>query len=358
MTQFFSQPLIQYRSGSDGEVLRDVYDIVYSPSQTDPDSANVIDLRLGSNVNGVDISLAPGRKRAVRIRGIVMDSSGQPVKGASVQAVPRVSRPVTISPTTTTDNNGVFEVDGVMQGDYLLTASFMVNNVRQTSVRNLMVEASDIENVNLVATAGFRLSGHITIDGADTDAYRVGLSNETPGAASYSNGNSPGSQFSINGISPGNYRVTFTPFNGASEPATYVKSIRFGGVESINGVLQIDNSSTGQLEISLGRNGAIAEGRVLDAQRQPAPNVMVVLVPSDSQRPDLFKTASTDLTGNFRIQGVAPGNYLVFAWPWIQNGLWLNQNFLRTVEARGTRFTVSEGANSNLELTLLPEVNF
>jgi hypothetical protein len=358
VTQFFSQPLIQYRTGLDGEVLRDVYDIVYSPSQTDPDAANVIDLRLGSIVNSVDISLAPGRKRAIRIRGVVMDSSGQPVKGASVQAAPRITGPVTISPTTTTDNNGVFEIDGVMQGNYLLTASFMVNNVRQTSIRNLMVEASDIENVNLVTTAGFRLSGHITIDGADTAAYRVGLSNEMPGSASYSNGNSPGSQFSINGISPGNYRVAFTPFNGEAEPATYVKSIRFGGVESINGVLQIDNSSTGQLEISLGRIGAVAEGRVLDAQRQPAPNVMIVLVPSGSQRPDLFKTASTDLTGNFRIQGVAPGNYFIFAWSWIQNGLWLNQNFLRTVEARGTRFTVSEGANRNLELTLLPEVNF
>jgi len=358
VNQFFSQPLIQYRSGSDGEVLRDVYDIVYSPGHSDPDAANVIDLRLGSNINGVDILLASGRKRSVRIRGVVMDSSGQPVKSASVQAVPRVAGPVTFSSTTTTESNGVFEVDGLMQGNYLVTASFMVNNVRQTAVRNITVEGSDIENVNLVATANFRLTGHITIDGTDTDAYRVGLSNESFGAASYSNGNSPGSQFSINGISPGNYRVTFAPFSGASEPATYVKSVRFGSVESISGILQIDSSSSGQLEISLGRNGAIAAGRVLDAQRQPAPNVMVVLVPTDSQRADLFKTALTDLVGNFRIQGIAPGPYLVFAWPWLQNGIWRNPEFYRTVEARGTRLTTSEGTSSNLELTLLPEVNF
>ena len=358
VTQFFSKPLINYRSGSDDEVIREVYDIVYSPGQTNPDAANVIDLRLGSNINGVDISLAPGRKRAVRIRGIVMDSNGQPAKNASVQAVPQVTGPVTVSPTATTDSNGAFEVDGVTQGKYLLTTSFTINNARQTAVQNLTVEATDIANVNLVAMAGLRLSGHITIDGADTDAYRVLLSSENIVIPSYSSGNVPGSVFFIPGIMPGSYRINVAPITGKEEPALFVKSIRFDGVESANGVLQIGNSSSGQLDISLGRYGAIAEGRVLDNQRQPPANVMIVLVPADSQRPDLFKTATTDLAGHFQIQGVAPGSYLAFAWPWLPNGIWRYPEFYRTVEARGTRITISEGSSNNMDLTLLPEVNF
>jgi protocatechuate 3,4-dioxygenase beta subunit len=358
VTQFFSKPLINYRSGSDGEVIREVYDIVYSPGQTNPDAANVVDLRLGSNINGVDISLAPGRKRVVRIRGVVMDSNGQPAKNASVQAVPQITGPVTISPTTTTDNNGAFEIDGVMQGQYRLTTSFMINNARQTAVQNLTVEATDIANVNLVAMTGLRLSGHITIDGADTDAYRVLLSSENIVIPSYSSGNVPGSVFSIPGITPGNYRINVTPVTGKEEPALFVKSIRFDGVESANGVLQIGNSSSGQLDISLGRNGAIAEGRVLDVQRQPAPNVIIVLVPADSQRPDLFKTTTTDIAGHFQMQGVAPGSYLAFAWPWLPNGIWRYPEFYRAVEGRGARVTMSEGASNNIDLMLLPEVNF
>jgi hypothetical protein len=212
--------------------------------------------------------------------------------------------------------------------------------------------------VNLVATAGLRLSGHITIDGADTDAYRVLLSSENIVTTSHSSGNVPGSVFSIPGIMPGNYRINVAPISGREEPALFVKSIRFDGVESVNGVLQIGNSSSGQLDILLGRNGAIAEGRVLDNQRQPSANVMVVLVPADSKRPDLFKTATTDVAGHFQIQGVAPGSYLAFAWTWLPNGIWRYPEFYRTIEGRGTRITISEGASNSIDLTLLPEVNF
>jgi len=358
MNQFFSKPLINYRSGPDGEVIREVYDIVYSPGQTNPDAANVIDLRLGSNVNGVDISLAPGRKRAVRIRGVVSDSSGQPAKNASVQAAPRVTGPVTISPTVTTDNNGAFEIDGLIQGDYLLSASFMVNNSRQVALRNLTVEASDIENLNLVPNVGLRLSGHITIDGADTDAYRVGIFSENIVIPSYGSGEPPGSVFSVAGVLPGNYRISVTPINGRDEQAVYIKSIRFDGVEYASAFLQISESAAGLLEIALGRNGQTAEGRVEDSQRQPSPNAMIVLVPVGSERPDLFKTATTDLAGHFKIQGVAPGTYLAFAWPWLPDGIWRYPEFSRAVEGRGTRVTISEGPRNSIDLTLLPEVNF
>jgi hypothetical protein len=358
VTQFFSQALIQYRTGSDGEVLRDAYDIVYSPGQTNPESANVIDLRLGSNVNGVDISLAPGRKRAVRIRGVVMDTSSQPVKNVSVQAVPRVTGPVTISPTATTDNNGAFEIDGLIQGDYLLTTSFMVNNARQFAVRNLKVEASDIENVNVVPTASLRVSGHITIDGADTAAYRVGIFSENIVTTSYGSGDPPGSVFSIAGVMPGNYRITVTPISGIEDPAVYIKSIRFDGAEYASAFLRITESASGVLEVELGRNGKTAEGRVMDAQGQSSPNAMIVLVPVGSQRPDLFKTATTDLAGHFKIQGVAPGTYLAFAWPWLPDGIWKYPEFSRAIEGRGTRVTISEGASSSIDLILLPEVNF
>jgi protocatechuate 3,4-dioxygenase beta subunit len=358
MNQFFSQAFIQYRTGSDGEILRDVYDIVYSPGQTNPESANVIDLRLGSNVNGVDISLAPGRKRAVRVRGVVMDASGQPVKDTSVQAVPRVTGPVTISPTATTDNNGAFEIDGLIQGDYLFTTSFMVNNARQFAVRNLTVEASDIENVNLGPTASLRISGHITIDGVDTAAYRVGIFSENIVTTSYGSGDPPRSVFSVSGVLAGNYRITVTPISGRDEQSVYIKSIRFDGVEYASAFLQISESAAGLLEVALGRNGQTAEGRVEDAQRQPSPNAMIVLVPVDSQRPDLFKTATTDLAGHFKIQGVAPGTYLAFAWPWLPDGIWRYPEFARAVEGRGTRIAISEGAGNSIDLTLLPEVNF
>jgi hypothetical protein len=137
-----------------------------------------------------------------------------------------------------------------------------------------------------------------------------------------------------------------------------VKSIRLGGVEYPGGIVTVSDSPSGPLEIELSRNGGTVEGQVIDAQRQVAPNVMVVLVPADSPRPDFFKTVTTDLNGHFHISVIAPGNYVAFAWPWLPNGIWQNSDFLRSVEGRGTRLRISEGASNSMELTLLPEANF
>jgi hypothetical protein len=287
-----------------------------------------------------------------------MDASGQPAKNASVQAIPRVTGPVTFSPMTTTDNSGLFEIDGVMQGNYLLTAGFTANNTRAVAFRDLAVEASDIDNVNLVASAGLRISGHITMDGANSDAYRVSLSSENIVTPSYGSGNVPTSMFTIAGVLPGKFRISVTPIYGKEDPAVIVRSIRFDGVESTDSLLPIGESAAGALEIALARNGQTVEGGVEDAQRQPSANVMIVLVPVGSQRPDLFKTATTDLIGHFKIQGVAPGTYLAFAWPWLPKGIWRYPEFARAVEGRGTRVAISDGGSNNFDLTLLPEVNF
>jgi len=116
LNQTFSEALIHYRAGANGEILRDVYEVVYSPGQTDPSAANIVDLRLGSDVGGIDISLAAGRHRAVRVRGKTIDgSNGQPAPGISVVAVPRSSGPVNFAVAATTTADGTFQIDGIMQ---------------------------------------------------------------------------------------------------------------------------------------------------------------------------------------------------------------------------------------------------
>jgi protocatechuate 3,4-dioxygenase beta subunit len=360
MNQSFSQALIHYRTGSDGQLIREVYDVVYSPGVTNADAANVVDLRLGSNVAGIDIALAPGRRRAARIRGIVVDgTSGKPSANSTVRVTPRVNGPVSVRPNAITNENGAFEIDGIGEGEYFINATLGERLSIQTAVQALTIDSADIEGLNLIVTPGGSIPGRITLDGADANGYQVGLirdNSQIPGPT-YSV-SSPTGEFSIARVHAGTYRVDVLPPVTETNAKAFVKSIRFAGVESRSGILQIGDSPSGTLDITLSNNGGIAEGQVNDGKRQPAPNAMVVVVPVDSQRPDLFKSARTDLTGQYRIPGIAPGTYLVFAWPWIQNGLWQNQDFLRTVEARGTRVTVSEGSDSNLELTLLPEVNF
>ncbi len=358
MNQTFSEPLIEYQTDVRGEVVENVYQPVYAPGDVNPAHARIFDLRLGASESGIDFSYAPGRQRAVRVRGTVIDNTtGQPAGNATVRAVPRANDPVTVSPLVTTDKSGAFDMDGLARGEYFLVATIMAeNNDRRLAVQPLNIQTSNTDGLKLIATGGMEIPGQIRIDNGTADGFRVSFAPEfrnLPGPAVTAVSNDG---FSVRRLLPGNFRVSVAMPDMAS-PSIYVKSIQIAGVEAVDGFVHIDGTTAGPLQIALGRNGGSIEGLVADNQRQPVPNVQVVLVPMFASRPDLFKTSSTDLSGNFRIQGIAPGSYLAYAWPWVPNGIWQNVDFLRSVERLGQRLSISEGQNANANLAFLPDPN-
>jgi protocatechuate 3,4-dioxygenase beta subunit len=348
LNQTFTQAFIQYRTGAAGEVVEETYETVYHPGDTNLQSAQLLTLRPGTELQGIDISLVAGRHPALRIRGVVIDDQGLPAATtAGVRAVPKVSGPANVAPTATTDSNGRFEITGVTRGEYTLVAENTVGRLNHYAVQVVNVGDSNIEGVRLLPKLGLAVPVRIMLDGRTVEGYSVSL---TPESRALQASTGP----PLINVSPGSYTVALN--SPAASPDAYIRSIRFGGLEAADGRIQITESSVGDLEIDLASRSAVIEGRVLDAQRAPSVNVMVVVTPVGSLRSDLFKTTMTDLNGNFRISGLAPGNYRVFAWPYIPRGMWQNPEFLRTVESLGKPLVLTEGSRVGSELTLLPEV--
>ena len=67
---------------------------------------------------------------------------------------------------------------------------------------------------------------------------------------------------------------------------------------------------------------------------------------------DRFGVGSADQEGHFAIHGLAPGNYTVFAWLDLDEGLYYDAAFLRSQEANGTALKVEEGLRQKVELKL------
>jgi hypothetical protein len=287
---------------------------------------------------------------------MVFDSvSAKPAANATVTAVYRSNDPIKVNPTSKTDKDGVYTLNGLITGDYDIVATVPAeNNTRRVAVQRLNIQTSNINGLTLTATNGSELNGQIRIDSGSVNGFRVGFGpefQELPGPAI---GAIPADAFTVRRLQPGNYRVSISRPE-SYPPSLYVKSIQMGRTEAVGGIVHVDGSTTGPLEITLGRNGGSIEGRVTDNLRQSAANVMVILVPDFATRPDLFKTATTDSNGAFRIQGIAPGGYLAYAWSWVPNGIWQNPEFLRSVERQGQRLTLSDGAMTELSFQLLAD---
>ena len=152
----------------------------------------------------------------------------------------------------------------------------------------------------------------------------------------------------------GDYRVSVRE-PGASSPKTYLKSIRLGTSDILKDGLHVQGKPEGQLEIVLGTDVSTVNGDVVDQMNQRVANAVVALVPNTlpPNRPDLYRNASTDGLGNFHIEGIAPGESLMFAWRDAPYGLWQDPEFIRIYEPRGQRIRIDGASSENVQVLIL-----
>jgi len=69
----------------------------------------------------------------------------------------------------------------------------------------------------------------------------------------------------------------------------------------------------------------------------------VVLIPNQNRdRPDLFKTATTNQSGRYNMRDVTPGDYKLFAWEALDGFQFFDSNFLKQYDALGKTVHVEE----------------
>jgi hypothetical protein len=211
----------------------------------------------------------------------------------------------------------------------------------------------DLDGVIVQLQSAFDVSGIVRIagEGVQLGTPRVVMEPLDPGipfAGGNDGGVKPDGTWSLSGLSSGRYRISIS---GLPE-GTYLKSVLAGGQDVTAGA-QISSAATG-IELVLGTKAPEVSGTVLNADKEPVPASTVVLVP-DSSQPDQywrFKTAASDDSGAFRIQGIVPGQYTAYALIDVEDGIWNDPDFLRTLQGKGTAVKLEEGSNETLQLAI------
>jgi len=335
---------------------------VYYPGTTDPAGASLIDLPPGINYTGVDLPVIDAR--AVGVRGQIVNSlTGQPAIGAAINLVPRRGTVATGSTArAVVGAGGVFEFRHMAPGSYDLVASAPGTGGGARLAAHAPVElgGSDVDGVSLVLQPQLTINGRITLENSQPDetgtsvrGARVELRREpfTPELLILLPGVAADGTFTLSGVTPGEYRLKVSLGGFKS----YVKTARFGGIDALNPPFRIDVAD-GRLEIVVGRNPGSLDGAVLDDALKPFPDATVVLVPEPPrrQRFDLYYAAGSDASGRVHFDGLAPGDYKIFAWDDVPADAWQDPDFLRTYENLGKPVRVSEGSQESIDLKLIP----
>ena len=135
-----------------------------------------------------------------------------------------------------------------------------------------------------------------------------------------------------------------------------MKSIRYGNADVLSDGLHLESHNPDQrLQIILATGGKL-EGVVTNDRNEAMANVKVAVVPDLAyrNRDELYRNAVTDASGKFKIQGIALGDYRVFAWEEIADGAWQDEEILRNVESRGKAVRIGEGGETAVELVAIP----
>jgi len=93
----------------------------------------------------------------------------------------------------------------------------------------------------------------------------------------------------------------------------------------------------------------------MDENQKPVQGATVAIVSDFARRArqDLNKSAVSNTEGRVTFDGLAPGDYKLFAWDEIAAGAWQNPEVLRTYEALGVNSRVNENSKENVTLRVI-----
>jgi len=377
----------------------------YYPGTVDISSARLFVLRGGEDLSGMNIVLqsSPRIKISGRVTSILplpsrVDSGGRsaspPVAVTLVLNDKNAIEVRRYGATVSMDNpqNGQFEITGILPGSYDIYATVTTVDVRNAqsmaavsagtqpatwSGRTSFEAGSrDLTGLSVVLRPGVEVKVHVTVDGdarSAAGAVRVGLE-QADSANSVVGGMiaqlaGPDGSITMPFVKEGFYRfqVSFTTPNATAATArgqrgavpnlsrAYVEDIREGNASIYDGI-RIGTDMPHAIEVLVRTNGGSINGSVVNAEQKPMVGAIVVTVPNLQRRQiaAFYKTATSNAAGRFVISGLAPGEYKLFAWESVPPTAYRDAEFLANYEDRGRAVTVSPGASTTAEITVIP----
>jgi protocatechuate 3,4-dioxygenase beta subunit len=334
-----------------GRVLNRASNVTtYYPDSVDAAGATALQIVAGSELRGIDIRVR--QERVFSIRGFTIDAAtGKPAKTElSTRLKGTLQYGFDSSPQTSSREDGTFELRNLLPGEYVLTASSTSNNSEPAYGREeVSVSDSDITGVKVTLEHGMTVAGTIKLEGGGPPVHLSIFLSDLGGAS----GNviteaKDNGTFELHGVALGKFAVHLQEL----PEGVYVKSIRFGQQDITHTVLDLTSGVSGTLDILLSPRAAEVSGTVKNKDGAAMAGVEVTLWPKQGQSKSVYR-GSTDQNGDFRIAGLAPGDYYINAWEDLDPYLSFDLDFLKRFASPETTITLEESAHQTVQPKLV-----
>jgi len=345
------------------------YFTTYYPGTHDAMQSTTVTLKAGNEMP-VNFLLVPSR--AYRIRGIITGLS--PVERPTVELLSKAGDAYRAN-ATEIGRDGQFEVHGVTPGSYVLRATAGTPMQSLSAHQDVSVVAGDVDGIKLTPVPSFAISGHVHVETGSESRIAVDLTQYTVNLRLAEVGEDAGmflaqnvfgenatvdrmGNFAWKDVTPGDYIVQLFGEGGGEDRrgSLFLRSATIGEHDATTGFTV---SGPATLDLIVSSKGGVVEGAVVEEEKDvdedhTVANATVVAVPEEKYRklPGRYGVGNTDQRGQFTLRGLAPGNYTLYAWQDLENGVWRDPDFLRSQAANGTMVKVEEGSNQSVEMKL------
>jgi protocatechuate 3,4-dioxygenase beta subunit len=331
--------------------LKENYVLTYYPGTYDSSKAQAITIKSGEEIPSVDFAMRPTAVYRVKGRVInnIPDTKKKNTDSIMVFLQPRGGvtqmNSMTFDANNSVKKDGTFSLAPVPPGSYAVTAQYYDGDKMHGVSTNLEVNNADVESIQLVISKGSAVPGRVHWEGrpslsGDDDLFVMG---RTENLSEFGNAFArvePDGSFLWTEIPDGTARVTVA---GLGKDA-YLKAVDYDGLNVLDQGFTPHPGSNAAIEVTLSSLSAHLQGAVVDADGLPAVGVWVVLVPdAHRDRHDLYKPVHTDQHGQFKVDGITPGDYLLLSWDEVEDGAWEDPDFLKPFEQKAEKVSVQEG---------------
>src|SRR5581483_8123783 len=287
------------------------YAPLYYPGVAQRDQAQLVSLHAGQEAQA-DFSMR--RVRTVTVSGRVVGPS-KSAAHVSVELEEEDGEGYAPDHESSADEHGNFRISAVPAGTYVLHAYATVDRNTEYSFRQKFeVGNEDIDGVTITLGGGVPIRGAIRTDGRGALPSRdisVALRSLDVNDGVLPVRVEQGGSFEIISVNDGRYAV----FVFGLDTGWYIKSIRYGGDDVLEKGLQLEKASGGgTLDVVISSATSQIAGVVVNGD-QPIAGARVRAVP-EPRTPfnrSRTKSAISDQTGHFVLDGMAPGKYRISA---------------------------------------------